>query len=601
MKRNRAGATRERRAALIPVLALGSQLAALCAHVTVTSADEIAPPPLERVAQYEADEPKSIIELQPFRRSRSIPADNGTGRSGTATLVELNPNVNAWFVLTLAWIDGSAATYHLENPDPQAQRLLLATDQPRGVVIAEGDDNRTCDLWSGESSVLERARVSSLPYVPLCGARLYLRNAVAGRRTELERVTDFLRDQVWGGEAVVGFVRDRFFQDAHLERGTAAAKSSADTPPSSDGPQRALLGEAYAGSAVVPENLGIAVASPASGQLTLGEWYPAANASGVYLSVIQPQAVSNEILKSYPEAFPELDSVEASALDYLIAFDLANFEVGFALGTDHPRLDWSPRATAAVRDDALPGPDGVDTKAPLVTNGMVSPALMERVVATFTGGFKRIHGAFKYGDLAVRNGGSHYGFVEAGAVFSKLQPGLATLYGLEDGALGMKTWSEADDALLPWVRFARQNGVAVVAADPMTGHTQPGVLVNRWGRGNWSGSDQGELRALRAGACLQETPQRRYLIYAYFSTATPSAMARVFQAYGCRYGMHLDMNALEHTYLALYHRRGDGVAIEHLIRGMEALDESVDDEVVPRFTFPDNRDFFYLIRRQNKA
>ena len=51
-------------------------------------------------------------------------------------------------------------------------------------------------------------------------------------------------------------------------------------------------------------------------------------------------------------------------------------------------------------------------------------------------------------------------------------------------------------------------------------------------------------------------------------------MARVFQAYRCDYAMLLDMNALEHTYLALYRRSGSQLFVEHLIKGMSELDKS---------------------------
>ena len=81
-------------------------------------------------------------------------------------------------------------------------------------------------------------------------------------------------------------------------------------------------------------------------------------------------------------------------------------------------------------------------------------------------------------------------------------------------------------------------------------------------------------------------------------------MARVFQAYGCRYAMLLDMNALEHTYLALYPPR-DGspndaeVAVEHLVRGMAEVDRTSGGQIIPRFLgFPDNRDVFYVFRRE---
>jgi hypothetical protein len=75
-------------------------------------------------------------------------------------------------------------------------------------------------------------------------------------------------------------------------------------------------------------------------------------------------------------------------------------------------------------------------------------------------------------------------------------------------------------------------------------------------------------------------------------------MARVFQAYGCSYAMHLDMNALEHTYLALYTRQGRRIAVEHLVKGMSQLDKQQGDDLLPRFlAFPDNRDFFTILRK----
>jgi hypothetical protein len=183
-------------------------------------------------------------------------------------------------------------------------------------------------------------------------------------------------------------------------------------------------------------------------------------------------------------------------------------------------------------------------------------------------------------------------------VFSKLRPGLATIYILEDGQLGMKTWTRDDEALLPRIRYARQNGVPVIERDPAGVEGVPSAFVSRFGAGNWSGSQDGNFRTLRAGTCLQETAARRFLIYAYFSSATPSAMARVFQAYGCSYAMLLDMNALEHTYMAVYALRGSDLQVEHLVRGMEVLDKSEGGRLLPRFLgYADNRDFFYMLRR----
>ncbi|MBU0698968.1 MAG: hypothetical protein KKE59_06040, partial [Proteobacteria bacterium] len=108
------------------------------------------------------------------------------------------------------------------------------------------------------------------------------------------------------------------------------------------------------------------------------------------------------------------------------------------------------------------------------------------------------------------------------------------------------------------------------------------------------------FRTVRAGLGLQEYEGRRFLIYGYFSAATPSAMARVFQAYLCRYALLLDINALEHTYLAVYRHQCSEFSVQHLIKGMSVLDQTRGNRVIPRFLgYPDNRDFFYLLKKVN--
>ena len=174
-------------------------------------------------------------------------------------------------------------------------------------------------------------------------------------------------------------------------------------------------------------------------------------------------------------------------------------------------------------------------------------------------------------------------------------------YVLADGTVDMQTWRESDDMQLPQIAHARQNGVPIIEVDPATQQSVPGRLVGQWGPGNWSGSKNEMQRTLRAGVALQEKEKKRFLIYGYFSSATPSAMARVFQAYGCRYAMHLDMNALEHTYLAVYRREGGNLIVQHLIQEMNVLDKNEKGRYVPRFLgYPDNRDFFYLMRKANR-
>jgi hypothetical protein len=533
-----------------------------------------------------ADGPKTIVELQPFRRTSSIHT-----QSGAATLANLNPTINAWFLLN---VDGS--DWHLENPRPHEAQILLDEKFASGLVIVEGKNRYACDLFR---NVLEQGRNSQLIYYPLCGGRLYLRNPAKGRRTALEAATEFLRNQVWGGEKVIvlfhHLMEDRYRETGEIRQ--EAAEGSASKRTAADRPLSAMVNPANADRLITAANLGIALESRDVERIGMapGAWYPAAGNTGIYVSIMQPNLIAPAILQSYRSLVNTLDNVEASSLVYLIAFDLDRFELGFALGTEHPQVNWSDHLLPQMRDSRLPGPDGIGSIAPLVSTGLISPENGRRTVATFTGGFKRTHGAFRYGDLALGNHGSHYGFIENGVVFSKLQPGLATIFMPNDGSIEMKTWMESDNPLLIGIRFARQNGVPLIETGA------PGQLVARWGPGNWSGSEDEKLRTIRAGVGIQIGQGKRFLIYAVFSDATPSAMSRVFQAYQCNYAMLTDMNALEHTYLAVYRRSGSEMSVEHLLSGMSVLDKSESGEVVPRFLgYPDNRDFFYVMRRDRE-
>lgn len=553
----------------------------------------------EQRVQYDDQSPKTILELQRFRSVSRAAIQRADGVSGTAELINLNPAANSWYLLTLTWSgSGKRTSFHLENPFPKSQSLQLLAGNAHAVEISTAPGSLCRLLDVGKSNVLEEAAASGLPYAPLCQGTLYLRNPIAGHQTSLERITDFLRDHVWGGERLIRFVKRELYTDEFLEKNSPGVNGVASPQPAaSAGPSPAAVSLRSGSPAINPSHLALDIEAPGTG-LVPGQWYAVHNLSGVSVSAIAPENISTDILDTHLPNVNSLGSVEAAALVYLTAFDLQQLDLHFALGTDHPRLDWSERPPPSSQDPGLPGPDGVGNAAPLVTNGMVSPAQSERTIAAFAGGFKRTHGAFKYGPLSVRNHGSHYGFIEQGVVFSKLQPGLATVIVMDDGTVDLKTWSSADDARLEHIRYARQNGVPLIEFNPQQNQGVPGPLVNQWGAGNWSGSADEDLRTLRAGLCLQEGPTRRYLIYGYFSAATPSAMARVFQAYHCRYAMHLDMNALEHTYLALYVPQNKQTVVEHLIQGMEAVDRTSHNDLVPRFLgFPDDRDFFYLTRK----
>src|SRR5581483_10263897 len=61
----------------------------------------------DQVREYAADAPKTILELQQYRQSHSIQISSKDGRKGIATLINLNPAVNAWYLLKVSWEHGA--------------------------------------------------------------------------------------------------------------------------------------------------------------------------------------------------------------------------------------------------------------------------------------------------------------------------------------------------------------------------------------------------------------------------------------------------------------------------------------------------------------
>jgi hypothetical protein len=585
----------------IPGISILLAAAGVLAFVTPQRADA----PASQVAQYNAEVSKTILELQQFRQTSSIRIRSAAGKDGIATLVNLNPDINVWYLLTVAWSGVSETSWHLENPNPHDAHLALDQKFPNGIQILEIHSRYSCDLFDGRSTpdTLEQGRNSQQIYYPLCQNRLYLRNPAKGSRTALESTAEFLRTQVWGGEQVVDMFHhllgDRYRETGELQNGNSASDAN---PPGS--PVPAQVDPDLAHRLLTPSGMGVALESQNAEKhgMAPGAWYQAAGNPGVYVSVIQPALIAPAILASYPKLVSRLDSVEQSSLCYLIAFDADRFDVGYSLGTAFPEVNWSGRVLPRMRDPNLPGPDGIGNIAPLISTGLIPPEDGRRTIASFTGGFKREHGAFRYGELATKNHGSHYGFIQDGVVFSKLQPGLATVFVLDDRSLQMKTWRDYDNLFLGRIRHARQNGVPLVEYDDTAQLTVPGPLVTNWGAGNWSGSENDKLRSIRAGLGMQTLHGKRFMVYAVFSDATPSAMARVFQSYQLNYGMLTDMNALEHTYLAVYRRSGNNMSVDHLLSGMSVLDKTASTgEIIPRFLgYPDNRDFFYVMRKTAK-
>src|SRR5271157_4497018 len=210
----------------------------------------------------EATLPTTIVELQPFRQTSSNRIASSSGVTGTATLVNLNPTINAWYLLKVLWQDGSQYSYHLENPQPRSQSVVLDPQYPVGVQLLEGSVRHPCKLFGSETdSPLAEASKSHLPYASLCEGKLYLRNAVKGHLTRLEAEAEFVRTQVWGGEKVT-VIFHHLLEDSH--RQTAQLHSAADqgdttvgTEAPENAPLPALIDAKYAGRVLTPSGLGL--------------------------------------------------------------------------------------------------------------------------------------------------------------------------------------------------------------------------------------------------------------------------------------------------------------------------------------------------------
>lgn len=549
-------------------------------------------PSAEQREAYDAVGIKSVLEQALYRTSASL---------GPVTLIDLAPEIGVWYVVTIER-DGVLEAFHLENPWADAQTLSLDPAGGGLAITRDGATTVVCDVFSGSPSVLETARASKRVYAPVCDGAFYVRNPALGAKTPLEWSTDFLRDNVWGGEQITNTVKTTLFADS--ERRDATLDGTADGVPALVGPMPALVGSTYVGGLVNTPDLGLpyegapmglAEDGTPVGRAEVGAWYPITNVPGMWGSAVAAQYLDRSVIERSGDRARTLDATEQTALVYTVAFDLDAYEIGYEVGTDHPRVSWSARLADDQKDLTRPGPDGFDTVDPLVRTGELDPYYQARFAAAFVGGFKRMHGAFREGPLA----GKHYGFVEYGVELSKLQPGYATIIVWDDGRIELKTWTEDDALRLPNVRHARQNGIPVVVPDPDTGLGRAGDLVKDRMAGNWASSVEGDFRSVRSGACIQESPRGRYLLYSWFSSATPSGMAHVMSGYGCSYAMLLDMNALEHTYLAIdVPDDKGGFDVRHLITGMEVLDRQKGSVAYQRFVgFADNRDFFYVLRK----
>lgn len=545
-----------------------------------------------------------VVDFQPFKASWTYRDLTYAGQPVSILVTDLNQYVNRWFLVEIRGAPRTPSKFINIEIFLNATYRVEAT--ATGLRVSSSAGTQDCPLWQGDlaQSDMVRGSQTNRGYFPICGGLLWIRNQQTGKESALETKAEWVRQNLWGGESLVNLYKTSISIPRYQETAKEEGVQAKDALSKGDGPRELLSARQVA---LNRGDLGIQIATESSGApLIAGRWYPARNFPGAFASVYVPNLVPANLMSSYPKRVAALEDLELRSMVYMVALELPKHSFGWAHGTNHPGVQWSDDEyhpqTAAVRGTGA-GPDGFSTRAPLTDPGYVPPPLYGRLAALFSAGFQRKHGLFSYGKLAQVNRGSYWGFIEEGVTLSTLWPGLATFFTLTDGTSVMKTWETSDNALLGKIQYARQNAVPLIEGIDPDGTSRPGELVSNWGEGSWSGSVQKSLRSQRSGGCIQETGGKKYFIYAYFSYAAPSAMARVFQGLQCSYAMHFDMNSPFHAYFALtnvqQNSNGDFTTqFEHLTKEMAQGDFVNGSQRLPRYmATPDFRDFFFVLKR----
>ncbi len=549
--------------------------------------------PSGAAASYLETTNKALFQLQPYKKGMLAKYEDGPFNS--ASLINLNSNINTWYILTLTNKRSRESTYNLLSVK-SSLKLRLDSKSPELLIGPPGNTYR-CNIEDEITNEYLKRKRERFSYLPVCNNLLFVVIKQDGFRSMVERGAEVLR---WlggdAGESIISGVKNTLFKDKYLVKGRTDEQAEGSVAADSHVPlSRAAIGDRYGHTTIPAYSLGLQTVG-AEDNLLAGQWYPLKNFPGVYTSLMMPGMVSGEIQSSHRDRVNGLDGVENSAQVYLMAVSLEKYTIGWGHGTEHPGVGWSPRARNIRRDNPY-GPDGFNSITPLIPLGHVPPMYWSKTIGTFSGGFQRRHSAFRAGELSLTSKGHHYGFMQDGVMLVSPSEDLATIIMYWNGGVELKRWTKQDNKKLFLIRHLRQNGVPLIQRDK-NGKGIPGKLVNQWGAGNWSGTAEAQLRAPRGGACIIETSQDNYLVYAYFSGITPSGMARVFQAYGCNFAMHLDMNSPGQAYASLFTPEDDGSSldIELLMTDMYAYMGG--NKKSPRyFIKPDYKDFFYIMQK----
>ena len=359
-------------------------------------------------------------------------------------------------------------------------------------------------------------------------------------------VVDTIRDMPWMGERKVALLeqfvfgwKDTLKREA-FEAGFVAEEGNLAEELGIDPSLGAKVGEPIERIGDwPPADVKPGIADPAPGE---GRWSP----------------VTLEWLRSLPGAPPaffktavRMDPDRPYDNIVLIAMDMHQLDLGMVAGTVTPESSFGNRGDGLMPRD---------------------PAVVDRLVAAFNGGFKTAHGAF--------------GMMVNEVTIMPAMPFAATIAVDDRGRVLMGSWN---NTMTPpqGVRSFRQNLPPLIADGKF----------NPTGKRKWGGtaSDLDGLHTPRSGVAVRG---ERALIFAWCKSCSADALGQAMIAAGCDYGMHLDMNPT-HTGFSYYRadtadldKRGELTRFE-VERGSPAMDFRAD-----RYIQRDVKDFFYLTLRR---
>lgn len=496
-------------------------------------------------------------------------------------LINLNPYINRWFILE--FVGNKRYRIHLDNRDPKNHVSLSQT----GIILQKTETQATtvnCTLWKSKKDHLLSLPFNGFknPYYPVCNGLIYLR-LKRSSKTKLsltEWTTEILRTTHFG-EDIINSVKPMIVSlDAESAKQKLVAKTTEnDKAKLKQGP---ILAKTYLAEHKLPlvsseHNLGF-TRKTENIPLYYGHWYKTHMHQGIYTGLFIPELIDHSIKKSYPQKVFPMEEGEKDKLIYLTAYDLNQYTIRYAIGTTEPPINTEKSAygrTAGLRKS-------------LVAIGSIPPYHLSKAVGVFIGGFKRKHSIMLHGP----HKGKRYGYIEKGVELAPMAPGLATLAINTSGQISIDRWPEKLEQRIAARKetiSARQNGVMLIH------NFEPGPHVNSWTNGNWSADANGLRQSLRSGVCIQKQGKKEYLVFMAFTSATPSTMAKVMQAYRCKSGMHLDMNAHMYLHNAIYEIKSDNsFRVEYLNKEMlypPGLKRH-------RFILDNNsRDFFYIMKK----